>query len=480
MNDTFIRDATKQNEYKARLEAESISIYGVKKCYASHKQYRGLIASHIKPYKLCVLENDTESMFDINNGLLLAKHIDDYFDKFLITFDNNGRIICSTEIPDEIKDEFESYKLDEVVFNEIRKRFMQIHRSLFYYKHFYGTSRLGYANLEIDKISIPFYDCGIRFYKDTFIIQNNNVWSVCPSFKLKQVFIERTKYKFKYYISNADLANLLLRTNGYSIPNDLRKNVLHCPSYSVELNEEKRRIDDNAFKVSCTNFNIEEGTPDRFLDLLGEVLNYNETSILNLRKVLHIALLGNGYERAIVFHGDSSSIDTVISIIQQVLGTYFYYCQDEKILYKPQKYNGIPNCTALFFRSTKAIIDNEILSHIISGTLFPLTPLNIDKYSTFIKIEKPLKTEIANTLGIRCYKLTKSIDPKRIAMMEGGKILNWIISEIPSAPNSADITDSDIPMPNSTLSIDNGCRNVVKGLQMLLIEFLPRNFMIIT
>ena len=76
------RDTNKQFEYKTLLENESISQYGTKKCYACHKSYKGLIASHIKPYKLCVLDNDTYSRFNINNGLLLAKHIDDYFDKY--------------------------------------------------------------------------------------------------------------------------------------------------------------------------------------------------------------------------------------------------------------------------------------------------------------------------------------------------------------------------------------------------------------
>lgn len=105
------RDTNKQFEYKTLLENESISQYGTKKCYACHKSYKGLIASHIKPYKLCVLDNDTYSQFNINNGLLLAKHIDDYFDKLEITFDNQGKIICSENVSEEIKKNLQNINL---------------------------------------------------------------------------------------------------------------------------------------------------------------------------------------------------------------------------------------------------------------------------------------------------------------------------------------------------------------------------------
>ena len=75
------RDTKKQLEYKAQLEEESRRLYGSVRCWACHKPYKGLIASHIKPYKLCVIEGDEYSQFNVNNGLLLSKNIDDYFDK---------------------------------------------------------------------------------------------------------------------------------------------------------------------------------------------------------------------------------------------------------------------------------------------------------------------------------------------------------------------------------------------------------------
>ncbi|MCB1485578.1 MAG: HNH endonuclease [Hyphomicrobiaceae bacterium] len=53
---------------------------------------RLLRASHIKPWAEC--ETDAERL-DVYNGLLLAVHLDAAFDAFLISFDDDGRIIFS-------------------------------------------------------------------------------------------------------------------------------------------------------------------------------------------------------------------------------------------------------------------------------------------------------------------------------------------------------------------------------------------------
>lgn len=55
-----------------------------------------LRASHIKPWR----ESDNRERLDPNNGLLLAANIDALFDRHLITFDDEGRIVvCSTVKP---------------------------------------------------------------------------------------------------------------------------------------------------------------------------------------------------------------------------------------------------------------------------------------------------------------------------------------------------------------------------------------------
>lgn len=54
---------------------------------------RLLRASHIKPWSECA--SDAERL-DVYNGLLLAAHLDAAFDAFLISFDDDGRILIST------------------------------------------------------------------------------------------------------------------------------------------------------------------------------------------------------------------------------------------------------------------------------------------------------------------------------------------------------------------------------------------------
>ena len=54
-----------------------------------------LRASHIKPWAEC--ETDEERL-DVFNGLLLAPHLDALFDKGLITFSDDGRMIYSRQL----------------------------------------------------------------------------------------------------------------------------------------------------------------------------------------------------------------------------------------------------------------------------------------------------------------------------------------------------------------------------------------------
>ncbi len=54
-----------------------------------------LRASHIKPWADCA--NDSERL-NVYNGLLLAANYDALFDKGLITFDNNGKVIYSRRL----------------------------------------------------------------------------------------------------------------------------------------------------------------------------------------------------------------------------------------------------------------------------------------------------------------------------------------------------------------------------------------------
>lgn len=91
-----------------------------------------LIASHIKPWN----ESSNEEKLDPYNGLLLLPNYDKLFDKHLISFDDDGRIIISPQIKKE------EYKIlgisaDDKLFNvfEENKPYLKIHREIFYSKN---------------------------------------------------------------------------------------------------------------------------------------------------------------------------------------------------------------------------------------------------------------------------------------------------------------------------------------------------------
>ncbi|KDM91193.1 HNH endonuclease [Photobacterium galatheae] len=53
-----------------------------------------MIGSHIKPWSL----SDDDEKLDGNNGLLLSPHTDKLFDRYLIIFSEDGKIIIAPEL----------------------------------------------------------------------------------------------------------------------------------------------------------------------------------------------------------------------------------------------------------------------------------------------------------------------------------------------------------------------------------------------
>lgn len=60
----------------------------------SFSDSRILIASHIHPWR----DSNDEERLDINNGILLSPTFDALFDKYLITFENSGKIVLSDTV----------------------------------------------------------------------------------------------------------------------------------------------------------------------------------------------------------------------------------------------------------------------------------------------------------------------------------------------------------------------------------------------
>ncbi|MGV1020378.1 HNH endonuclease [Empedobacter falsenii] len=59
---------------------------------------RLLIASHIKPYNVCIKESNESEALDYLNGLALSPTYDRLFDQGYITFMDDGTLICGTQL----------------------------------------------------------------------------------------------------------------------------------------------------------------------------------------------------------------------------------------------------------------------------------------------------------------------------------------------------------------------------------------------
>ena len=104
---------------KVRLNEKACRVTGV-------TDPRFLIASHIKPWRLCT---DLEKL-DGCNGLLLSPHIDRLFDKGYISFGDDGAILKSTKLPTEVWKHWELTAKDNVgTFNDMQRAYLRFHRA---------------------------------------------------------------------------------------------------------------------------------------------------------------------------------------------------------------------------------------------------------------------------------------------------------------------------------------------------------------
>lgn len=119
----FVNTRVGQGAYRKRI----IHRWEYKCAVTSFNKLDVLIASHIIPW---ADSNDIQRL-DVNNGILLSPTYDALFDRNLISFENNGRIILSESI------EYEAYKKIGVTGHEkIRSlngenhRYLEQHRQL--------------------------------------------------------------------------------------------------------------------------------------------------------------------------------------------------------------------------------------------------------------------------------------------------------------------------------------------------------------
>lgn len=128
------RDSYLQRIYKSELEEESTIHFetDIPKCMLEGIAYPVLIASHIKPYQY----SDKNEAFDVNNGLLLSKNFDSLFDLGYITFNDDGTILPSSILPEDVRKYSTSFALDKDFVNPKRMKYMEFHRQHVFEKRY--------------------------------------------------------------------------------------------------------------------------------------------------------------------------------------------------------------------------------------------------------------------------------------------------------------------------------------------------------
>ncbi len=113
--------------YKNQLFQESEEKFSKKRiCFLEKLEYPVLIASHIKPF----IQSDETEAYDPNNGLLLSRTIDSLFDLKYISFTDEGKMIFSKRISEDVKEFWKDYKLEPTILNDQRKKYLAFHRNL--------------------------------------------------------------------------------------------------------------------------------------------------------------------------------------------------------------------------------------------------------------------------------------------------------------------------------------------------------------
>lgn len=123
--ETKKRDGYLHRIYKNLLKEEVDEKLQQTKCMVEKLSYPSLVASHIKPF---IQSNENEA-YDPNNGLLLSRNMDILFDQGYISFENDGTIIYSDKLEEDVKEYLHTFSLDGNFINEQRLVYLEYHRS---------------------------------------------------------------------------------------------------------------------------------------------------------------------------------------------------------------------------------------------------------------------------------------------------------------------------------------------------------------
>lgn len=118
------RDPYLHRLYKASLKEESKQVYKKELCYMEKLDYPSLVASHIKPFR----NSRPNEQYDKDNGFLLSRGMDALFDKGYISFSDEGNIILSNRLSNDVCEHLKNYSIDKKLLNENRLKYLKYNR----------------------------------------------------------------------------------------------------------------------------------------------------------------------------------------------------------------------------------------------------------------------------------------------------------------------------------------------------------------
>lgn len=126
------RDKYKHKIWKNELLEESKLVFnGEARCMVDNITNEYLIGSHIIPWHICIKEGNELNAWDKDNGLLLNRNLDAFFDKGKITFLKDGKIKLNKNIKKDLEQSLINYKIKNDFLTEKRKAFLLNHNRLY-------------------------------------------------------------------------------------------------------------------------------------------------------------------------------------------------------------------------------------------------------------------------------------------------------------------------------------------------------------
>ena len=120
----------KRDNYKHRLWVDDLKDEADQKCMVDRISIR-VTGSHIKSWEDCRDQGNEEEAYNVNNGLLLNKELDDLFDNGLISFKEDGTILFTKnrdKLGSDKIDQLNKYRLHKDFINPERLKYLEYHR----------------------------------------------------------------------------------------------------------------------------------------------------------------------------------------------------------------------------------------------------------------------------------------------------------------------------------------------------------------